>query len=111
MELKNGYCSHILLTLLSTIKLLPRFEHIEMQQGMADVILGMLRLRSLVVNSEPVAACFGFGTTAACVAHLGHSVTRIICVEEGALLPSTQRVLPIGELLADNGPSDVNEFC
>lgn len=64
----------------------------------ADLLLGRLGFGALVVHLEPVAACFGNGTTSACVVNVGSSSCTVCCVDDAVVLPpvSSRYTLPYG---------------
>lgn len=68
---------------------------------LADLLLGRLGFVALVVHLEPIAACFGNGTTSACVVNIGSSSCSVCCVDDAVVLPplSSRQALPYG--LAD----------
>lgn len=65
---------------------------------LADLILGRLGFAALVVHLEPVAACFGNGTTSACIINAGSSCCTVCCVDDAVVLPPTtsRYTLPLG---------------
>jgi hypothetical protein len=65
---------------------------------LADLLLGRLGFATLVVHLEPIAACFGNGTTSACVVNIGSSSCSVCCVDDAVVLPplSSRTSLPYG---------------
>lgn len=65
---------------------------------LADLLLGRLGFATLVVHLEPIAACFGNGTTSACVVNIGSSSCSVCCVDDAVVLPplSSRTLLPYG---------------
>ncbi|KAF6153224.1 hypothetical protein GIB67_036570 [Kingdonia uniflora] len=82
--------------LYSAILVVPEtFDNREIKE-MISIILRDLRFSSIVVHQEGLAAAFGNGLLTACIVNIGAQVTSVICVEEGAVLPTTCVILPFG---------------
>jgi hypothetical protein len=65
---------------------------------LADLLLDRLGFATLVVHLEPIAACFGNGTTSACVVNISSSSCSVCCVDDAVVLPplSSRTSLPYG---------------
>lgn len=65
---------------------------------LADLLLGRLGFAALVVHLEPIAACFGNGTTSACIINVGSSSCSVCCVDDAVVLPplNSRFSLPYG---------------
>ncbi|CAI9118234.1 OLC1v1019773C1 [Oldenlandia corymbosa var. corymbosa] len=80
----------------SCVLVLPEtFDNREIKE-LLSVVLRDLRFGSAVVHQEGLAAAFGNGLSTACIVNLGAQVTSVICVEDGAVLPTTQITLRYG---------------
>ncbi|XP_027116482.1 actin-related protein 9 isoform X1 [Coffea eugenioides] len=83
-------------TMFSAILVLPEtFDNREVKE-MLSIVLRDLHFSSAVVHQEGLAAAFGNGMSTACIINLGAQVTSVICVEDGAVLPTTQMTLRYG---------------
>ncbi|CAN1279603.1 Actin-related protein 9 [Linum perenne] len=71
------------------------FDNREMKE-LLSVVLRDLQFSSAVVHQEGLAAVFGNGLSTACVVNMGAQVTTVICIEDGAALPHTEKTLPFG---------------
>lgn len=65
---------------------------------LADLLLRRLGFAALVVHLEPIAACFGNGTTSACIINVGSSCCSVCCVDDAVVLPplNSRFSLPYG---------------
>ncbi|XP_058770811.1 actin-related protein 9 [Vicia villosa] len=80
----------------SAILVMPEtFDNREIKE-ILSVVLQELCFGSAVVHQEGLAAVFGNGLSTACVVNIGAQVTSLICIEDGAALPSTARTLTFG---------------
>ncbi|KAL3506082.1 hypothetical protein ACH5RR_031464 [Cinchona calisaya] len=83
-------------TMYSAILVLPEtFDNREIKE-MLSIVLRDLRFSSAVVHQEGLAAAFGNGLSTACIVNMGAQVTSVICVEDGATIPTTQITLHYG---------------
>ncbi|EPS58121.1 hypothetical protein M569_16695, partial [Genlisea aurea] len=71
------------------------FDNREIKE-LLSVVLRDLCFSTAVVHQEGVAAAFGNGLSTACVVNVGAQVTSVLCVEDGAALPTTQISLRYG---------------
>ncbi|KAB2599801.1 actin-related protein 9 [Pyrus ussuriensis x Pyrus communis] len=71
------------------------FDNREIKE-LLSIVLRDLRFSSAVVHQEGLAAAFGNGLSTACVVKMGAQVTSVICIEDGAALPHTEKTLPFG---------------
>ncbi|CAL1411140.1 unnamed protein product [Linum trigynum] len=71
------------------------FDTREMKE-MLSVVLRDLHFSSAVVHQEGLAAVFGNGLSTACVVNMGAQTTTVICIEDGAALPNTEKTLQFG---------------
>ncbi|KAJ0970294.1 hypothetical protein J5N97_023171 [Dioscorea zingiberensis] len=82
--------------LYSVILVVPEtFDNREIKE-MLSIVLRDLEFGSAVVHQEGLAAAFGNGLSTACVVNIGAEVTSVICIEDGAALPTTSMILPYG---------------
>ncbi|CAL5189475.1 unnamed protein product [Lathyrus oleraceus] len=80
----------------SAILVMPEtFDNREIKE-ILSVVLQELCFGSAVVHQEGLATVFGNGLSTACVVNIGAQVTSLICIEDGAALPSTARTLTFG---------------
>ncbi|WJX18767.1 Actin-like protein arp9 [Trifolium repens] len=80
----------------SAILVMPEtFDNREIKE-ILSLVLQELCFGSAVVHQEGLAAIFGNGLSTACVVNIGAQVTSLICIEDGAALPSTAKTLTFG---------------
>ena len=88
-------CS-VVLSLPSTFRYRETFD-------VAALLLERLRVKELFVHNEAVLATYGSGLASACVVDVGAHVTRVCCVEDG-------RVLPSSDVVGEYGGDDLGEL-
>lgn len=82
--------------LYSAILVVPEtFDNREIKE-ILSIVLRELRFSTAVVHQEGIAAVFGNGLSTACIVNMGAQVTSVICIEDGAALPTTQITLRFG---------------
>ncbi|KAJ0970301.1 hypothetical protein J5N97_023178 [Dioscorea zingiberensis] len=88
--------------LYSVILVVPEtFDNREIKE-MLSIVLRDLEFGSAVVHQEGLAAAFGNGLSTACVVNIGAEVTSVICIEDGAALPTTSMILLMVEWISQD---------
>lgn len=72
-------------------------------ETMMHIALTQLRFKSAQPVQESVCASFGSSFSLCCVIDIGSSCTRVACVEDGVVVPTSRQMLPYGG-------DDITEF-
>ncbi|KAL1191303.1 Actin-related protein 9 [Cardamine amara subsp. amara] len=80
----------------SAVLIVPEtFDSREIKE-MLTIVLRDLRFSTAVVHQEGLATTFGNGLSTACVVNVGAQSSTVVCIEDGASLPNTEKILPFG---------------